>query len=89
MRQAIGGTLQRAGVVTAAAKYAVDINFRSGPSGEGNVLRKTYEIAQRIEKFRTGLGWEIENPVDTNMVWLYFKKASIELAELREMANAR
>jgi threonine aldolase len=85
MRQAIGGTLRQAGVVTAAAKCAVDVNFK----GEGDVLKKTHNIAQRIAKFWVGLGGKIEHPVDTNMVWLDLKKAGIELAEWREMAKER
>jgi threonine aldolase len=89
MRQAIGGTLRQAGVVTAAAKCAVDVNFGHGPSGEGNILYKTHRIAQRIAKFWACLGGEIEHPVNTNMVWLDLKKVGIEPAELREMAKER
>jgi threonine aldolase len=89
MRQAIGGTLRQAGVVTAAAKCAVDLNFGNGPSGEGNILYRTHQIAQRIAKFWASLGEEIEYPLDTNMVWLDLKKAGIEPTELREMARKR
>ena len=42
MRQAIGGTLRQVGVVSAAAKCGVDVNFGSGPSEEGNILYKTH-----------------------------------------------
>jgi threonine aldolase len=42
MRQAIRGTLRQAGVVSAAAKCAVDVNFGNGPSEEGNILYKTH-----------------------------------------------
>jgi threonine aldolase len=75
--------------VTAAAKCAVDVNFGNGPSGEGNILYKTHQIAQRIAEFWVCLGGEIEHPVDTNMVWLDLKKAGIEPAELRGIAKER
>lgn len=85
IRQAIGGALRQAGVITAAAQNAVDINF----AGQGEKLKRTHAIAKRIAKHWESVGGVVENPVDTNMVWLDLKKAGIEVVKLREMAKER
>lgn len=89
IRQAIGGTLRQAGVLTAAARNAVDVNFGVGSNGEGNVLKRTHAIAQRIVAFWQGLGGSIEHPVHTNMVWIDLKKAGIEPQRLRDLAKEK
>ncbi|KAE8444337.1 hypothetical protein EG329_000647 [Mollisiaceae sp. DMI_Dod_QoI] len=85
IRQSIGGALRQAGVITAAAQNAVDINF----AGEGEKLRRTHVLAKRIAKHWEGLGGVIENPVDTNMVWLDLKKSGVEVLRLRELAKEK
>lgn len=89
MRQAIGGSLRQAGVVTAAAKAAVELNFGTGPKGEGNVLKRTHEIARRIAKCWEALEGETESPVDTNMIFLDLKAAGIAPEKLRSAAKER
>lgn len=85
IRQAIGGALRQAGVVTAAAQNAVDINF----AGEGEVLRRTHVIAKRIAKHWESLGGIFELPVDTNMVCLDLEKSGVDIMKLRELAKER
>ncbi|KAF8859763.1 hypothetical protein BDZ45DRAFT_673102 [Acephala macrosclerotiorum] len=85
IRQAIGGALRQAGVITAAAQNAVDINF----AGQGEKLKRTHVFAKRIAKHWESVGGVVENPVDTNMVWLDLKKAGVEVTKLREMAKER
>jgi threonine aldolase len=88
-RQAIGGTLRQAGVLTAAAWNAVDVNFGVGPNGEGNVLKRTHVIAQRIVAFWQSLGGSIEHPVHTNMVWIDLNNAGIDPQRLRDVAKEK
>ncbi|KAE9372476.1 aromatic amino acid beta-eliminating lyase/threonine aldolase, partial [Stipitochalara longipes BDJ] len=89
VRQAIGGSLRQAGVLTSAARNAVDMNFGVGSNGEGNVLKRTHVIAQRIAAFWHGLGGSIEHPVDSNMVWIDLKKANVDPQRLRDVAKAK
>ncbi|XXG98756.1 ER-derived vesicles protein erv46 [Hypoxylon texense] len=70
VRKSIGGGLRQAGVVTAAARVAVDVTFGKGPNGEGGLLRGTHATAKRVEKLWTDLGGKMEYPVETNMLWL-------------------
>ena len=70
VRKSIGGGLRQAGVVTAAARVAVDETFGKGPNGEGGLLRQTHTFAKEIAKMWTDLGGKLIHPVHTNMVWL-------------------
>ncbi|OTB03123.1 hypothetical protein M426DRAFT_322151 [Hypoxylon sp. CI-4A] len=70
MRKAIGGGLRQSGVVTAAARIALDVTFGDDPNGTNGLLRNTHATAKRVEKLWTDLGGKVEYPVHTNMVWL-------------------
>jgi threonine aldolase len=70
VRKSIGGGLRQPGVVTAAARVAVDETFGQGPNGEGGLLRDTHALAQEVAKMWTDLGGKLDHPVHTNMVWL-------------------
>ncbi|KAM3074862.1 hypothetical protein ACMFMG_008275 [Clarireedia jacksonii] len=70
IRKSIGGGLRQAGVVTAAARVAVDETFGRGPNGEGGKLRGSHEMARRIAGIWTGMGGRLLQPTETNMVWL-------------------
>ncbi|RFU33337.1 hypothetical protein B7463_g3038, partial [Scytalidium lignicola] len=56
IRKSIGGGLRQAGVLTAAARVAVDETFGKGPNGEGGLLRKSHVLAKRIGDIWKGLG---------------------------------
>lgn len=70
VRKSIGGGLRQSGVVTAAARVALDVTFGKGPSGEGGLLRETHATARRVAKMWTDLGGKLQYPVETNMLWL-------------------
>lgn len=70
VRKSIGGGLRQAGVVTAAARVAVDETFGKGPNGEGGLLAQTHTLAKEIAKVWTDLGGKLVHPVHTNMVWI-------------------
>ena len=89
MRKSIGGGLRQTGVLTAAARNAVDVTFGKGPYGEGNLLKKTHITAQRIADFWTSLGGELEVPVETNMVWLDLKKSGIKPQLFQELGKEK
>lgn len=70
MRKAIGGALRQSGVVTAAARVAVDTTFGKGPNGEGGLLKESHATAKRVEKLWADIGGKTQHPVHTNMIWL-------------------
>ncbi|KAK4191846.1 pyridoxal phosphate-dependent transferase [Podospora australis] len=69
VRKSIGGGLRQSGVVTSAARVAIDETFGKGPNGEGGLLKDTHTLAKEIAKTWTDLGGKLLHPVDTNMVW--------------------
>lgn len=77
IRKSIGGGLRQPGVVTAAARVAVDETFGKGPNGEGGLLRESHKTAKRIAKLWTQLGGKLSQPTETNMVWFDLDDAGI------------
>lgn len=87
VRKSIGGGLRQAGVVSAAARVAVDETFGSGPNGEGGLLRLSHEMAKIVERMWTEKGGKLVYPAHTNMVWLDLKAAGCSDARMNELAK--
>jgi threonine aldolase len=87
VRKAIGGGLRQSGVVTAAARVAVDETFGKGPNGEGGLLRNTHTLAQEVSKMWTDLGGKLVHPVHTNMVWLDLDDAKCPAARVEALGK--
>lgn len=81
IRKAIGGGVRQAGVVTAAARVAVDETFGKGPNGEGGKLRRGHSLAKRLGAKWTALGGTLDKPVETNMVWLNLVSMGVSESE--------
>ena len=77
VRKAIGGGLRQMGVLTSAARVAVDENFGKDPNGKDGKLKHSHEIAQKITSIWVQLGGKLDNPTQTNMVWLDLQSAGI------------
>lgn len=88
IRKSIGGGLRQAGVVTAAARVAVDQTFGVGPTGEGGLLRETHVLAKEVAKVWTDLGGKLAHPVHTNMVWLDLDDANCSDARIQDLGEA-
>ncbi|KAK3329057.1 pyridoxal phosphate-dependent transferase [Apodospora peruviana] len=87
VRKSIGGGLRQSGVVTAAARVAVDETFGKGPNGEGGLLRETHVLAKEVAKIWTDLGGKLFHPVHTNMVWLDLDDAQCSAARIDELGK--
>lgn len=87
VRKSIGGGLRQSGVVTAAARVAVDETFGKGPNGEGGLLANTHVLAKEIAKSWTDLGGRLVHPVHTNMVWLDLDDAKCSVARFVELGK--
>ncbi|KAF3058945.1 Alanine racemase TOXG [Daldinia childiae] len=87
VRKALGGGLRQSGVVTAAARVAVDVTFGKGPNGEGGLLQDTHATAKRVEKMWADLGGKVDVPVQTNMVWLDLKSLNTTPSRFVELGQ--
>ncbi|POR34506.1 Low-specificity L-threonine aldolase, partial [Tolypocladium paradoxum] len=70
VRKSIGGGLRQPGVVTAAARVAVDETFGKAPDGSSGLLKGSHDMAKKVEALWTGMGGTLVHPAHTNMCWL-------------------
>lgn len=75
IRKSIGGGLRQAGVVTAAARVAVEDTFLGGK------LNACHDRARQIAKLWQDYGGKLANPVETNMVWFDLEAAGISVKD--------
>ena len=73
VRKSIGGGLRQAGVVTAAARVAVDETFLGGN------LVGSHERAREIARCWTERGGRLSQGVETNMVWFDLEAAGVSV----------
>ncbi|KAJ5032898.1 uncharacterized protein L3040_009489 [Drepanopeziza brunnea f. sp. 'multigermtubi'] len=88
VRKSIGGGLRQSGVVTAAARIAVDQTFGRGPNGEGGLLKQSHVTAKRIADLWTEMGGKLEKPTETNMVWFDLDDVGLPVDEFVEIGKA-
>jgi threonine aldolase len=87
VRKSLGGGLRQAGVITAAARVAVDETFGRGPNGEGGLLGRSHEVARKIAKTWETKGGKLANPTETNMVWLDLDDVGISEEEFVQLGQ--
>jgi len=75
VRKSIGGGLRQAGVVTAAARVAVEDTFLGGK------LKASHDRAREIAALWESYGGKLANPVETNMVWFDLEAAGISVED--------
>jgi threonine aldolase len=78
IRKSLGGGLRQAGVVTSAAKVAVEDQFLSGK------LVAVHERARQAEALWKKYGGQTAKPVETNMIWLDLAHAEISAEKFIE-----
>jgi threonine aldolase len=89
IRKSIGGGLRQVGVLTAAARVAVDETFGKGPKGESGKLVASHATAKQIAQTWTNLGGKLTKPTETNMVWLDLADAGIGYTEFVELGRTK
>ena len=87
VRKSIGGGLRQLGVVTAAARVAVDETFGRGPNGEGGLLKRSHEVARGIAGMWASMGGKLAQPTETNMVWFDLEECGVSEAEFVELGK--
>lgn len=79
----IGGGLRQAGVISAAARVAVEETFLGGK------LKQSHDNAKTIAKIWTDAGGKLQLPVETNMVWLDVEATGLDVNDFVAMAADR
>lgn len=79
----IGGGLRQAGVISAAARIAVEETYLGGK------LKQSHKNANAIAKMWTDAGGKLQLPVETNMVWLDVESTGLEMKDFIAMAADR
>jgi threonine aldolase len=87
VRKSIGGGLRQLGVVTAAARVAVDVTFGKDANGQDGLLKATHATARRVEKMWTDLGGRMAQPVETNMCWLNLELMGCSAAKFEQLGR--
>lgn len=87
IRKMFGGATRQSGIISAAARVAVDEGFGTGPNGEGGRLRECHARAKQIGDLWTELGGKLTWPVETNMVWLDLAGSNVDADAVANVAN--
>lgn len=81
VRKMLGGGLRAAGVIAAPARVAVEQIFLGGK------LKANQDVAMRIADMWESLGGKLQNPTETNMIWLDLDAANIDRQEFGRLAE--
>lgn len=76
VRKSIGGGIRMAGIITSAARVAVEENFVEDDAAK---LKKMHAKAKMVEKMWTDKGGKVLRPAETNMVVLDLASSGIEV----------
>ncbi|KAG8530751.1 uncharacterized protein KY384_004108 [Bacidia gigantensis] len=80
IRKAIGGGMRQTGVITAAARVGVEETFLGGK------LKESHMRAKLIASMWEAKGGKLQQPCETNMVWLDLESAGYDKMKFVEAA---
>ena len=72
VRKAIGGGMRQTGIISAAARVGVEETFFGG------LLRQSHKRAKQVAAMWEQKGGKLQQPCETNMVWLDLHRAGVE-----------
>ncbi|KAK6501772.1 hypothetical protein TWF481_009598 [Arthrobotrys musiformis] len=75
-RKMLGGATRQIGIATAPARTAVEEVFLGGG------LKRSHDLAKRLESSWERLGGKLKYPCDTNMVWLDLASVGINESDI-------
>jgi threonine aldolase len=87
IRKSIGGGMRQAGVLSAAARVAVEEQFGYGESGQAGKLRWVHDKAKDVGQMWELKGGKLTKNVETNQVWIDLKVLGIEDEEWNEIGR--
>ena len=91
-RKAMGGGTRQGGVISAAARVALEDTFggddEAAAAGQrGSQLQQSQENARRIATMWTSKGGKLANPTETSMVWLDLQAMGISATEWDDLGR--
>lgn len=84
IRKMIGGGTRQSGIISAAARVAVEENFGT----DGEQLRKSHARAREIAAMWLQRGGRLVKPVETNMVWIDIQREGYSIPQFANLARA-
>jgi threonine aldolase len=89
IRKGIGGGMRQAGVLSAAARAAVDETFGPGGWGKekGGRLREVHRKAQRVAEMWTRKGGKLRRRVETNIVYVDLDETDVSEGSFRDIGR--
>ncbi|PHH86074.1 hypothetical protein CDD83_10788 [Cordyceps sp. RAO-2017] len=85
VRKSLGGGMRQPGMLTAAARVAVDETFGTTADGRDGLLKTSHDMANKVEALWTGMGGTVAHPVHTNMCWLDLEAAQCSAERFIEL----
>lgn len=89
IRKSNGGGMRQAGVISAAARVAVEEQFGSGDCGQAGKLRQVHENAKKVGEMWQRRGGKFTKEIETNQVWIDLQALGIEDEEWNEIGKSQ
>ena len=80
--------MRQAGVLSAAARVAVEEQFGPGDCGQAGKLRRVHENAKEVGKMWQSKGGKLTKDVETNQVWIDLQTLGIQDEEWNEIGRS-
>lgn len=87
VRKSLGGGMRQPGMLSAAARVAVDETFGTTPDGKDGLLKTSHEMAKRVEALWVKKGGKLVHPVHTNMCWVDVEAAGCSADKFIELCK--
>ncbi|KAF5026295.1 hypothetical protein F66182_1616 [Fusarium sp. NRRL 66182] len=87
VRKSVGGGLRQSGVLTSAGRIAIEETFGTSPDGQDGPLRASHETARKVDALWTSMGGKIDEPTETNMVWLDLRATGCSVQRFIEIGK--
>jgi threonine aldolase len=87
IRKSIGGGMRQAGVLSAAARVAVEDQFGPDDNGQSGKLRRVHEKAKEVGQMWQNKGGKLTKDVETNQVWIDLQTLGIKDQEWNEIGR--
>jgi threonine aldolase len=87
IRKSIGGGMRQAGVLSAAARVAVEDMFGPGDCGKAVELRRVHAMAKDVGRIWESRGGRVTRPVETNQVWIDLHALGVKREEWNEIGR--
>jgi len=89
VRKSLGGGMRQAGVLSAAARSAVDDMFGDDMSSSevGAAMREVHCVARHVADMWIRQGGKLRRRVETNVVWLDLQEANIDGKDFKDIGR--